>query len=417
MELKMKQSQHISNRQSGAVSIFIVIFAALLLTVITVGFVRLMLADQQRATNNDLSQSAYDSALTGVEDAKRALLRFQNICQTGGPVACATARTEITDPILKRCNVGIYAGTIIDSTKDEGESVGGDKTGEILIQQNVGDDNLEQAYTCVKMSLDTPDYLGQIGEDGSKIVPLISASPFNEVTIQWFSSKDIGDGTAVDVPNAIGPAGRTLPDPTMWPETRPPLLRVGLMQIGRSFSLSDFDSVKAGGQSNANTLFLYPTTASNPPGGIEFVGRDPREELENVIPTSDSNATTPTECEPTVTADAATYSCSIKLKLPDPVDPGTRTAYLRLTSLYNPAHFRITLSDSSTPRMFSDVQAEVDSTGRANDLFRRVVSRVDMIDTNFAFPDAALDVSGSLCKDFAVTDEAAGYYPGAACSP
>ena len=41
------------NNQSGAVSLFAVIFATLLLTVLMLGFMRLIMVDQRQALNNE----------------------------------------------------------------------------------------------------------------------------------------------------------------------------------------------------------------------------------------------------------------------------------------------------------------------------------------------------------------------------
>lgn len=54
---------------------------------------------------------------------------------------------------------------------------------------------------------------------------------------------------------------------------------------------------------------------------------------------------------------------------------------------------------------FKAVQPIVDSTGRANDQYRRTQTYIDLYDTNFPFPEAAVDVSGNICKNFLVTED------------
>src|SRR5690606_38846275 len=107
------------------------------------------------------------------------------------------------------------------------------------------------------------------------------------------------------------------------------------------------------------------------------------------------------------------YACSVKLNLPQPVGDSDRsTAFLRIGALYNASHFRVTMYKNNVLSKFDGVQPEVDATGRANDLFRRVVSRVELIDNSFPYPDGAVVTSGNLCKDFAVTNLTSGYSPG-----
>ena len=92
-----------THKQRGAASLFAVIFATLLLTVLTVGFIKLMILDQQQATNNNLSQGAYDAALAGVEDAKRVV----RAAQTGN-----TAATQALVNFGDTCNVIRRSGVV-----------------------------------------------------------------------------------------------------------------------------------------------------------------------------------------------------------------------------------------------------------------------------------------------------------------
>ena len=102
------------------------------------------------------------------------------------------------------------------------------------------------------------------------------------------------------------------------------------------------------------------------------------------------------------------YACSAHLDLGDSrlVRAGSKMAYMRVTSLYTRTQFRASFQDTSdaTVAQFDGVQPIVDSTGRTGDVYRRVLSRVSP-DRGFDFPEYAVDITGSLCKDFSVTGE------------
>lgn len=392
-----------SESQRGAVSIFVVIFAALLITIVTVSFIRIMVNDQNQATNNDLSQSAYDSAQAGVEDAKRALLRYQSVCQTQGAAACDLLAQQLS---TSECNQALRIGDVVPAA--------GSATEEVPIQQSTStnDDVLDQAYTCVTIDLETPDYLGSLSLNESKVIPLIAkaadgSTTFDRVTLEWFSREDLGTGTGTGVSLlAVGTAPLPLRQQAEWPANRPAMMRVSLMQHGSSFTLEDFDYATSSA-SNGNTLFLYPTSTST--SSTQSFGRDSRRDTPTGSTPADIAADTPLGVQCSASLSSGGYSCRTTLLLPQPINGGERTAYLRLSALYNASHYRVTLANVATPVNFNGVQPEIDSTGRANDLFRRVASRVDLVDTNFPFPNGALELTGNLCKDFSVTET--GYIP------
>ena len=393
--MNIKQQAHY--RERGAVSLFVVIFAMLLLTVVTVSFLRIVMTDLRQASDVDLSQSAFDSAQAGVEDAKRALLRYQAYCSTTTDADCSSLANQLS---VDTCNTALRIGGVVPGT-----------TGEVPVQSTSSSSasaSFEQAYTCVTMRLNTEDVVGSVGSGVSKFISLKAADPssgastdFNEVTLSWFSQQNLSSPT-----QPVSLQTRSAPSPllrqTDWPASRPPILRVQLMQTGSSFTLSDFDSVNASSQSNANTLFLYPT--SNGATSAGFVGRDIRSSGPGDSPDAASPTDTPLpiRCEPTVASGG--YACSVRLSLPEPVGGGSRQGYLRITPFYGATNFQVKLSNSGTPLNFKAVQPSIDSTGRANDIFRRVETRVDLNADGSSLPDAAVDVSTEFCKDFAVSD-------------
>jgi Tfp pilus assembly protein PilX len=397
MEYQYRQA-----RQSGAVSLFVVIFAALLMSVVTIGFIQLMVKEQQQATANDLSQSAYDSAQAGVEDAKRLLLlgkacRDNTAASTVNCGAIKSALTPAPGQSQTSCDTLAKAGLV------------GETNGETIIQQRDSDNSsaLDQAYTCVKIGLNTGDYKGTIGVNGSDVIPLNGVSEFDSVELSWFSREDVSSAT--NDPTIGFPAtGTSVSLPrvgTRWKANYPSLMRAQLMQAGASFKLSDFDDSQAGNKSNANTLFLYPATTG-------LTNKDFALDVRR----STSNAPQQVRCNDSFLA--GEYACSITLKLPDPINGSAaqRNAYLRLSSLYNGSHYSVKLKHGGQYVDFNGVQPEVDSTGRANNLFRRVKARIEL-KGDFTYPEAAIDLLGDLCKNFTITDQESGYSGTTTCTP
>lgn len=355
-------------KQQGAVSLFIVIFTALLITIITVSFMQLMVRDQRQAMYSDLSDSAYDSAVAGVEDAKRALL-VQQDCVGDSSTKCENVRRAIN---AHECST---LSTVL----------GTDGT----VTQSVGDEKLEQAYTCVKITENTEDYLGSIDSDSAaKLIPLRGTGSFNKITVSWALSKN---GGTITLPDA---GVISLPQKgSDWPESRPALMRVQLINGQGSFKLEQLDS-----SGYSNTLFLYPSKGGTVESASMDFALDGRRDAARGEPQ-------PVQCHEDVPSGA--YACKVTLAIGRTVQPGDQ-AFLNLMALYNATDYRIELVNDTARVPFAGVQPEVDSTGRANDLFRRVVSRVELNNT-FTYPVAALEVRNNICKNFSITTEPTDY--------
>lgn len=409
----MRQTIHSRKHEQGAVSLFVVIFCALLMTVLTISFIRIMIQEQQQAATNDLSQSAYDSALAGVEDAKRALLLCESSLAAGDAALCDKLDTQTCESVPE---------TLATSGVVSTDPVTGNK--EVKVQTSVtgSDEALNQAYTCVKVTRKTNDYTSTLdasaGEGSSKIIPLRApeGEDFDAIELSWFAYRDFASAGLANHNIALPPTGEpvefTPVSTNSWAKNRPPVLRAQLMQFTDNFTLSQFDTTTGSGESNANTIFLYPHERVES-SSLKFTD-DRRREQDvatgklGVVTCASSVSTLP-------------YACKIRIELPRPVggDATNRLAYLRLSTMYNSTSYSVKLLKGVDVVQFDGVLPVVDSTGRANDIFRRVSSRVEMNPINFPYPDAAVDITGSLCKNFTVTDGAGpnGGYASTSCTP
>ena len=387
--------------EHGAVSLFLVIISALLITTMTLAFIRIMIQDQEQARANDLSKSGLDSAYAGVEDAKRLLILYRKECPDGPG----------TSPQCQSW-ASLMDGTNCD-TLQQAQLAGTSTDREVLLKQNEGDEQLQQAYTCVKVLLNTPYIIGRLAPDVSKMVPLKGTDAFDRIEIEWFSQTDLSNSSASGSTGIDLPLDTSLPkrSDAAWPGNRPALMRLQLIQFNedRGFRLSEFNDDDSGTTNNA-TLYLKPSSIDGTGGSLGFADNIRKSQGGKIQPVL-------IKCDPNFSATSTTgqYACKASITMPNPIgatDANNRVAYLRLAAIYNSTTYKLSLWSGANNVPFDGVQPLVDSTGRANDLFRRLSAHIDLGGSSIPQVEAAVDITGSLCKTFLVTDKTQDYTPG-----
>lgn len=381
-------------QEAGAVAIFTAIFFLLLISVITIGFLRLMLQERSQAIDNDLSLSAYNSAQAGVEDAKRIVQWYSDNCPGGA--ACTQLANGISNSATN-CRA-VY--DTINGNNQLRNGIGGlTVIGDGVRVSN--DSSFNQAYTCLSIRTETPNVRGSLKEGQSDMIPLrtIGNASFTRVKVSWYSTKDTNGNPA----NPSASPATPLEDKPSWPVRRPPMMRAELVQHpNNNFKLDDVSS---------KTRFLYPNSlAATVEDSFSFD--------DGVIGTP--FIVTPSSCSSTPRS-SGFYYCEVNIgpAQAPPYNPGSTAYYLRLTSIYDDTDFQLELLDgalgtSGTPVSFAGVQPIVDVTGRANNVFRRM--QVGLRSDSADYPDNALETAQQLCKNFRVTGDEADF-DGASCAP
>ncbi len=375
--------------ERGVTSLVIVMFTVLMLVTVSVSFIKLMVSEETRANDTELSQGAYDSALAGVEDGKRVLTACQAANYDTANIACKAI-------VAKACT------TVSDAGLANAEA----PSGEVYLKTNTASNNgkdYQQAYTCVKINRETKEYVNTLPtSDSSAVIPLKGAAAFTSIEIYWRLPR-------VSSITVTGGAAMELPILSQWNDNpavpTPALLRTQLIQYRTgSLNSAEFDN-----NGNGHTLYLYPKSVGL---SLNFATDSRR---------SGTLTPKPVPCAPLPVN--LGYNCKTTITLPSPIggDAATRQAYLRLTSIYAGADYMIhMIGNGGSTVLFDGVQPSIDSTGRAGDVFRRVDARVELIDTNDVslYPRATLDVTKNVCKTFTVSSQLADYGDGKiACDP
>ena len=432
LENEYNKSMEIGMKK-GVVSLYVVIFTTLLLSVISIGFMRIMMGEQRAASNQDLSISAYDSAMAGVEDAKVVVAAYYtcknlNLPDSATPIGglnCGRVRRAINNTGNDKCNtIQIARGeTVVNNERPLNQGVATD-----------GSAALNQAYTCLIINPQgdaLPDYLAELPESSSVVVPLHFDGEVNRIILRWHTADDGTRNVAnLGNNNCDDDQGRNcFPNRVNW-TNRPPAIRWQLVDGGGSFTLQAGSPVGDSASLNAvnkrATLFFIPSINHNQTATRARVTASGNAVNKMTVNNSTDlgadggHAPLPVRCSSTFGNNG--YSCQVSIDLPNSISMRSGNALMRLTSYYGATSISVEghhVTPSTTiHRRFEGIQAEIDSTGRAGDLFRRVVTRVDLL-SGFPFPEWTLDLTGDnshLCKNFIVGANSTSP-TGASCSP
>ncbi|MDR1032727.1 MAG: hypothetical protein LBL84_01800 [Candidatus Nomurabacteria bacterium] len=416
----------------GAVSIYVVIFTALVISIITVSFIRIMVSNERQSSNADLSQSARDSALSGVEDAKIALLKYVKQCPNGKNSDAGTTDAQcqnIYKKITGECNEfhSYVDGGGVDS-----------KNSEIPVQRNDSSANqnndkvLQQAYTCVKIQVETDDYLGAASAGKSELIPLVpeldpntgAQKTIDNIELSWYTIGDNSGKTDVLTPKNFGSGSNCESTSSIinclldqsnsdWGPQAPSLMRVQLIQTDPTFTLQQLDAQGSGTASDRGTIFLYPKptyTASQ--NASSSFGITPAYALGSSSAYNSVERPIEANCYKNFKV-ADGYACKAKISLPRTISNSMnrKNTFIKLTGYYHDqTSYKMVMMSGDSVVKFDGVQPAVDATGRASDLYRRVESRIQLFG-DAIFPEFAVDMnkdsggSGQFCKLLTISDE------------
>ena len=396
--------------KKGIASFYLVAMATLLLGVLTVGFSAYVVNEVNRTTNFDLSKSAYDSALAGIQDAKLAIMNYNSCIKQGANMSASapTGTGNVTcDEILYYMNHPdcYMVGHIL------GRYTSKEDTGEVLVKESSERGNkMQQAYTCVKITTPT-DYRTRLNSgDSTRVIPLKmkdgSINTVKTIRISW------SDNSGTNYNNTLFDDSGNLVFGTV--KSNPPIVSVQLLQTSTEFNLSDFD-YSHGAATDRGMIYLAPADrkTNNPSGTVtkRYIDVTADNKVRNAAGKGfaksndkvSQNLPYLVNCDPN---SGNSFLCSSEIELPDPIG-GTRSdeTFILVVSLpYGGPDTDIAISMCTSVGECNAIstndnittgaqntgsvveisnQIRIDSTGRANNLYKRIESRVETTSNQF----------------------------------
>ncbi len=331
----LRKSSTLKKNQSGLVSIIVTLIIMLVMSLIVIGFAKLVRRDQRQTLDKQLNAQAFYAAEAGINDARQDI---KNALSAGTPI-----------PEKSTCAPNSSAP---------------------FNQSNIVDSARNISYTCLLVD-PTPESLeySNIDTSTSTVVPVTlkdTTDHITSITVSW-QAKD-GNTNFACPGSGVYPA---LPASSLWG------CGIGIMRL--DLVPTDGFKTRADYTNTTFSRFLYPLPGSPGVNSVGYVGSQG-----DFVPVQCSATAVPKYCTLTITG------------------LSTTNLYIRLKSIYIASNATITCTTASGAACeMGGTQILVDSTGKANDVLRRIQVRVPDVRSGI-LPEGALDTSGNICKRYVI---------------
>jgi len=231
-------------------------------------------------------------------------------------------------------------------------------------------DNLDTEYTCQIVEMSPSDYQADLAKNQTVMLHLNVGKPINKLEFKWhlvdknqFALRKSSDDT--------------LPQESAWRSKGKPfpaMLQVEVIELPKSGVSRD----------NIKNFMKFISPANGGAGGSAYNLAD--------------GSILAANCDPK--ASTGTYACVYNLT---GWDVDAKDYYVRVTALYRSTQLKIQAYNGAEAVPLIGVQAAVDVTGRAGDVYRRVKTRVDLSPPSL-LPNYAIISGKGICKNFLITD-------------
>ncbi len=334
----MRYTQKLRNNEQGMAAIVITMVLMIVISLIVLGFAQVTRREQRQALDRQLVTQAYYAAESGVN----------------------LAQSRIAEYIFNNPGTAVLKD---DCPEDDGGIL---QTGDYII-----DSTSSTEITCLLISSGLSNLSYQDVDTQSIVANVESTNPITEIAFSWQASSgaDRSPG-CVNTPTQLRPASGA----GAW-GCNQPLLRVDIVPIGASLS-------QAGLQGSQFTRFFYPVSA----GGINTAAYSAGSMSVSPVSTRCSSVPAP-----------GPYKCRSRIT----GLTGTRFG-VRVMAIYGTANLDISAYSGGSRQTLINGQLLIDSTAKANDILRRIQTRVSS-SANIV-PDFGLVAGGTgLCKRYVIS--------------